>query len=288
MKAKKRPATPVNPPASRKLPDELPTRAPGGYLHRSFVFYGRSGTGKTTVSSTFPGPILHLDVKDSGDDSISDVDKVKVMDIKSWEDFEMAYWWLIAHPGKYKTIVIDTMSQLQQLAIRKVLEDKNKDADRAGDWGVMTKREWGDVAALMKAWIINVRDLPMQTVFIAQDRTFNVGEEDEAAGLEPEVGPGLSPSIAKALNAAVHFIANTFIRRRRVKIKNKDPKRKPGDPKFIEKEKIEFCCRIGPNAIYITKVRKPKHLTPPDVMVNPTYDAFMALMTGSEKSDGKK
>ncbi len=201
------------PPAARDI-EELPVRKPGGHVHRSFVFYGRSGTGKTTVAGTFPGKKLLLDIKDVGDDSLAGIEDLDVMDVKTWDDFELAYWFIKKHPKKYGTLIMDTMSQLQQLAIRKVLEDKNKDADRAGDWGVMTKREWGDVAALMKTWIINLRDLPMQVVFIAQDRVFNVGEEDEAQGLDPEVGPGLSPSIAKCLNAAVHVIGNTFIRRR--------------------------------------------------------------------------
>lgn len=250
-------------------------------MHRSFVFYGRSGTGKTTVFSTFPGRKLLLDVKDVGDDSISDVPDLDVMDIHTWEDFEMAYWWVKRHPKKYQSLGLDTASQLQSLAIKKVLQEKGKDDDRAGDWGVMTKKEWGDVAALMKTWIINLRDLPMEVCFIAQDRVFNVSEEDEAEGLDPEVGPGLSPSVAKHLNAAVHVIANTFIRQRVARVKLKNPPK--GKSPFKEVTRIEFCARLGPNATYITKFRKPKHIEIPSVVVNPTYQDLIAIVKGDKK-----
>ena len=36
----------------------------------SALFYGRSGTGKTTLSATFPKPLLILDIAEKGTDSI--------------------------------------------------------------------------------------------------------------------------------------------------------------------------------------------------------------------------
>lgn len=253
-------------------------RKPGGRTNRSWVVYGRSGTGKTTVFGTFPGRKLLLDVKDVGDDSLSGTADVDVMDVREWNDFETAYWWLKKNPGKYQSLGIDTASQLQSLAIKKVLDDKGKDGDRAGEWGVMTKKEWGAVAELMKAWIIALRDLPMQVCFIAQDRTFNTSEEDETQGLDPEVGPALSPSIAKALNAAVHVVGCTFIRRRVVRVKLKNPPK--GKSPYVDRDKIEFCMRIGPNPVYITKARKAKAIVLPSVVVDPTYDKLIDILTG--------
>ncbi len=275
MKIKKKPA----PPAGRVL-EELPVRKAGeGSMFRSFVFYGRSATGKTTVACSFPGTKLLLDIKDRGDDSVTKVQELDVMDIKSWDDLEMTYWWLLRNKTRYQCIILDTLSQLQQLAIRKVLEEKNKDPENAGQWGVMTMQEWGAVASLMKTWIINFRDLNANVVFIAQDRVFNVSDEGEENGLDPEVGPGLSPSIAKHLNAAVHVIGNTFIRSRTVKVKVKNPQK--GKPKFIEKQRIEYCMRIGPNSTYITKMRKPKDILLPSVLVDPTYEALIAIIQGN-------
>jgi len=179
---------------------------------RSYLLYGRSGTGKTTLAATFPAPLLFLDVGDKGTDSISDVENCFVWDIEDWDNVEIAYYYLKDHPDEFKSVVIDTITGVQQCAIVKVLEEKNKRTDNAGDWGTMTKREWGDVAAKMKEIITNFRDLGDNVVFVAQDRIFNMDGDDNEEILLPEVGPRLSPAVASHMNAAVSVIGNTFIK----------------------------------------------------------------------------
>jgi hypothetical protein len=49
----------------------------------STALYGRSGTGKTTLSASWPKPILYLNIKDNGTDSISDVEDIDVVHIDS-------------------------------------------------------------------------------------------------------------------------------------------------------------------------------------------------------------
>lgn len=242
---------------------------------RSYVIYGRAGTGKTTLASTFPGPILLLDVRDEGTDSIADVEDVDVTEIETWEDFEDTYWYLKENPGLYKTVVVDTITNLQQIAVEDVAARKKKDKRKAGDWGTMTKQDWGNVAQRMKSWLVDYRDLPMETVFLAQDRIFNWDEDgDEEVQLAPEVGPRLMPSVSSAINAAVGVIGCTFIRLKRYHVK------KEGQKKPIEKEKIQYCLRIGPNPVYITKIRKPRKADLPDVIVDPHYEDIIEAIEG--------
>ena len=74
-------------PSPKTKPSELPVRDPGSKQKgRAWVFYGRAGSGKTTLAGSFPGPILVLDCKDDGDDSVSDVTGLKVMDITETQD----------------------------------------------------------------------------------------------------------------------------------------------------------------------------------------------------------
>ena len=254
---------------------------------RSYVFYGQSGTGKTTWAGTFPAPIPLCDIKDRGTDSIVGVDDLDVMEIETWEDLERVYWFLKKNPKKYKTVILDTMSQLQNIVVTAVLEEKGKDAEEAGGWGSMTQKEWGEVAGRMKPMIINLRDLPMDVVFIAQHRVFNLPSEEEMENntsvLAPEVGPALMPSVGKFLNSAVSIIGNTFIQERveerRRMVKNKNPKLKPKEV-IDEVRHIEYCLRVGPNPTYITKVRKGREISLPDVITDPTYEKIMQILRG--------
>jgi hypothetical protein len=241
--------------------------------YRSTVIYGRSNTGKTTLASTWPKPMLFLDIRDRGTDSISDVEGISVFKVESVEDFKKAYWYLKKHPKKYKTVVVDTVSQLQQVAIKERANKSGKNAAKAGEWGTMTKQDWAAVSSLMKEWLVNYRDLQdlgINVVFIAQDRVFNTEDEEDTEGnmIAPEVGPSLSPATAKFLNAAVTIIGNTYIRLR------------PGDKKKGRKEKIQYCLRIGPNPTYVTKMRKKRSVVIPSSIVDPTYDEVMEIIKG--------
>ena len=239
---------------------------------RSWVIYGKSGTGKTTLASTFPKPLLHVDVKDEGTDSIADVSGVFATEVNNWEDFEELYYFLKNHPKKYKTVVIDTVTMLQQLCLEHIKPPK--DGKRVGDWGSMTMRDWGAASGLLKDWIINFRDLPMEVVFIAQEKVAHAGDEDEDPDnmIAPEVGPSVMKSVASVLNAAVSAIGSTFIgvRHRTVKVKGKSK----------EVQQIKYCLRVGPHPIYVTKIRKPRDIEAPAIIENATYEDWVGVIKG--------
>lgn len=239
---------------------------------RSWAIYGRSGAGKTTFAATFPKPILVLDVRDQGTDSINDHDKVDVKDIDSMTDLEDVYYYIKEHPNAYKTVIIDTVTQLQQLFMEEVIGAKKK---RVGDWGSMSRREFGDVAAMMKEWVLNYRNLTaegLEVVFIAQERTSTSEEENPDNMLTPEVGPHVMPSVAVHLNANVSIIGNSFIRLKSTKVKTTN--------KQLIKKTAQYCMRIGPNPIYATKIRKPKDIGVPAFLEDPTYNDIIDLIKG--------
>lgn len=233
------------------------------------LFYGRSGTGKTTLSGTFPKEIILLDFRDKGTSSIRNVPGIKLIRMEEWDFVEGVYWDLKKGGHKYKTVVIDTIDGMQKLAINKVKDDNGKDAMEA-----LSQREWGEVSGMMTQWIFYYRDLPMNVVFLSQERIKNVadGEDEEydEGQIEPEVGPNLMPSVASTLNASVNIIGNTYIRQI---IKREDNK---------TVRKTSFMLRLGPHPFYITKIRKPKEFIVPQAISNPSYEKIMKIVKGEK------
>ena len=224
------------------------------------ALYGRSGTGKTTVAGTAPGPIIFLDVRDKGTDSVRNVLAAKVFLIESWDDIEEAYWYLKENPKGYKTAVLDTVTQLEVMALTKV---KGNDSPNT------SRNQFGAAAGLMKTWILLYRDLDMTVIFNCQDRQKSNGDDTDDGDLAPEVGPYLMPSVVKVLNAAVGIIGQTFIREAEVKIKGK-----------ATRKRIHFSMRLGPNTQFITKIRRDKSLSDieiPAFIDNPTYQKLHDL-----------
>ena len=139
------------------------------------LFYGRSGTGKTTILGSAPKPLLVLDIKEKGIKSIRRQEGAFVVPIELWSEFEEIYWYLKKHPTEYKTVGVDTTSMLQKLAVQEVTKGK----------GAISQRGWGNIAALLQTWIVNFRDLPMHTIFTAQERISrgsDDGDLEEADG----------------------------------------------------------------------------------------------------------
>lgn len=234
------------------------------------LFYGRSGTGKTTLASTFPKKLLLLDFRDKGTDSIKDVPNIDVISIVNWEDIESLYWALKKGDHKYKTVVLDTISGMQDLAIKEVKRENKVDEEDA-----LSRRNWGEVSGMMGQWLMNVRDLPLHIVFLAPDRIKNARDEEEEQSyeegqLEPEVGPAVIPSVARVINAAVKVLGNTYIRQ--------TYKAKEGKRVII----TGYMLRIGPNPFYITKIRSPRNFKTPGSIVNPTFEKIRSIMKGEE------
>lgn len=243
----------------------------------STLLYGESGTGKTALSSTWPKPILVLDIAEKGTKTIRKVKQVEGLLVTQWEDLEEVYWHLYDGPGKgkYKTVTIDQASQLQDLAIDKVRRDKNMK-----DHEPMSQRLWGQASGLMKTWLFNFRELQnlgMHVVFIAHQRQSGGGDEGEDNAIEPTIGARLMPSVASFLNGAVSNIGNTFIRERYIK---------DGKEKI---RKVEYCLRVGPHAVYRSKIRRPPDAGMlPELIVDPTFEKIETLARGESLTNKVK
>lgn len=229
----------------------------------SLLVYGRSGTGKTAFASTFPKPMLLLDIREKGTDTIAQVEGIDVLQVLGWDDIESVYWYLKSGKSKYKTVVIDQITQMQDLAMEKVRKEEGKE-----EFDLLSKKDWGAISGLMKTWLFHYRDLVeegINVVFVAHERS-TVSDDSVEDQIDPSIGARLMPSLASAVNGAVSVIGNTFIREEFT-----------GHDKVRE---VKYCLRIGPHAYYTTKIRRPVEFVAPEYIVNPTFEKVSRIIRG--------
>lgn len=237
------------------------------------LIYGRSGTGKTTLFATWPTPALLLNISDDGIGSVKKIKGLDVVDVKDLDHLDRLYNKLRDGEHKYRTVGIDTITKLQDMIVQSKISDDGR--NRRVDFGTLSRKDWGDVAGTLKEKLTDFRDLSkakgMNVIFLAQDRVFNGGEEDEGTE-DLHIGPAVSPSVKSAVCAMVNLVANTFIREKKTK------KEVNGKRTIIKR--MQYCLGIGPSALYIRKFRKDKDVVLPDYIVDPSYDAINETLEG--------
>lgn len=242
--------------------------------------YGKSGTGKTTFWSSFPGPILCLLC--SGSDkpgelrSIDAATRRKIHPVVLGSSSEVQD--LVEHQrggAGYATVVLDHASGLQDLVLKEVLGLKEIPAQLS--WGLATQQQYGQVALQMKERLRALLNLDCNVVIVAQERDFdNDGNSDV---IMPYVASALSPSVVGWLNPACDYICQTFIRSKTRVVTSKIGT-KELHTKEVIKGQVEYCLRTSPDPVYTTKFRVPKGFTLPDVIVDPTYEQLIAIING--------
>lgn len=233
------------------------------------LFYGPNGTGKTTIAGTFPGPRLILDINERGTRALAGTVDSKKRFIDTFDMFQMAYWFLKSGNHPFKTVVLDNVTTLQELAMKFVM-GKEADFDASKDMDMPTKRDWGGLSQVMKRWLIDFRNLPMNVVFIAQEKKTN---DDDLESDEVSVFPQVSGSVRAILGAAVDVIGRTYT------------------TETVDEEgksHLKFCMRILPNSRYMAKVRLPIGAVAPPSIVNPNYAALQKIMSGQWQPKSKK
>lgn len=230
------------------------------------ILYGPSGSGKTTLAATWPKPLLLVNIKDDGIGSIKKVKGVDVVDVFTYEDLEEVRDALHTGKTKYKTVVLDTITQLQDILVQEKIGGKDGFQKRVS-FGTLKRGDWGDIAGLVKSLLLDFRnlagDLGINVIFLAQQRVFNAGEDDDVAGIQPEIGPGVSPSIKNSVCASVNIVANTYIDEKLIK--------KEVNGKKKTERRMDYCLGLGPSAVYTRKVRADREQDVPDHIVDPTY-----------------
>lgn len=143
----------------------------------SLLVHGEAKSGKSTLGSSSPKPCLYIDIE--GGTRFLDIKAVKwdpkteappkaddswdtaVVTVRDYDDAIKAYEWLKAGKHDFQSVVIDSISELQQRLVDKVT---NRDQAKLQDWG--------DILRKFMGFLRDMRDLtehptkPVQSVLL--------------------------------------------------------------------------------------------------------------------------
>lgn len=269
------------------------------------LVWGDQGTGKTRFGTTFPGPVLAIDVGEKGYIAFKKEAKAGKLDVTEIEDFQQlldTLLYLRDHETKYKTIILDSMTGLSNMAIMSFLESKGKkiSLETAKKWGSLTQSDYGEIANKVKPLLNTIKDLEMNVVFTAHSKSevkereskndsIEATVEDESGLLEeieaiksgkkemkalidlksiPIYVPNISRSIGQTLMAGVDYIFHSFI--------------DATGPEPI------YGIHVGPNPYFLTKARLAEGIKAPAFIADPTYQKVRAMVDGDMEPENVK
>jgi len=233
------------------------------------LVYGKSGTGKTEFGSTFPTPILHIDIKEKGTDTIMGKSGIKTVRLENWQDAEDVYWYLHDERPSFQSIILDQCTGLQYLGMDDIRKKKKK-----SNTELFTRQMWGQLSGALKTHLEQYKDLSeyYNICFLAHERAFDSGSDEDEEVLDPNIGARMMPSVGSFLAGACDVIGQTFIREEYQK-----------DDKGKDKRVVQYCMKLGPHAFYTTKIRRPRVFgPPPDYIVDPSYQKLRDVMSGKD------
>jgi len=229
-------------------------------ITKTFLFYGKSGTGKTTLSGTFPKP-LFLDINENGTASV-DNQEAMVVSIKKYDDFNEFMMNIDEYYNKLKwaTLVIDTIGKLQELNLNFLAKG-----------GKITINNYGDSTNEMQQVILKLISHSTQNnyylIFNAHERDNTTSDEETGEILNPSVMAQLTPKLSEWLHATVSLAGHT-----RIFEKKNDLGQSQG---------MFYCIKIGADPVFKTKVRIPKDRMKANIIANPSCEKLMSVLNGT-------
>lgn len=231
-----------------------------------WVIYGKSGSGKTEFLSSFPKPLLYLQIGDDGANTISTVEGIDALPVSNIAELKQALQEarLDSH---YATVAVDTFSLMVN---EWVDENATKKSKR------MTQQMWGDLKTEQEEVIKSASILAkIKNVVLTCHEVM-----DTIEGYEEEITPDARPSLSKGARTYLEAMANFGIH---LSVAQKEKDLPDGSTRVVT---VHFA-HIGSNPYYWVKTQKPSSIKLPDTVVNPTYSKIMKLLKEGKKKNGE-
>lgn len=225
-----------------------------------WVLYGKSNSGKTHVASTFPKPLLYLQIGDDGSNTIAHVEGISAIPISSVKELKDIAKELLKDK-KYVTVVVDTFSLMVNEWTDQNVISKNKK---------MTQQLWGELKTETEEVIKAMHKVAKRHIVVLTCHE----STDAIEGMEDEIAPDIRPSVSKGARTYLEGMANYGIHTTKIT--------KEVTKGNSTKEIVKYAADIGPNPYYWTKLQIDPSIKVPKRIINPTYDKFMEIIGAVE------
>lgn len=237
------------------------------------VVYGRSGTGKTTFSGTFPKPLLHIVCSSIGLNESIPLAKIDgIYDFLLEKGEELLEIPTIVEEMSFKTVVLDHATGLQDLILKEILGVE--EIIQQKNFGMVTQAQYGQLTFQMKQILYKLLSCNCNVVVVSQEKEIVV--DDVSGLLTPYVSTALTPSVSSWLHAAADFVLHTYIKQKTSKVATKVGKSEVEIEKAVSG--YSFCIHIAPNPVFVTKIRTQEQKELPEYIENPTYEKLLELV----------
>ena len=224
-----------------------------------WVLYGKSNSGKTWIASTFPKPLLYLQIGDDGLNTIANVEGIRVITIDNVSDLKDVAEELM-DDTKYKTVVCDTFS----LVVNEWTSEKV-----IGKGKRMTQQLWGDLKTDQEELIKLMHKLARKRIVVLTCHE----STDAIVDMGDEITPDVRPSVSNGARTYLEGMANYGIHTTKIV--------KEVTKGNVTKEMVKYAADIGPNPYYWTKLQVDPSIKIPKRIINPSYEKFMEIISPS-------
>jgi hypothetical protein len=137
----------------------------------NMLIYGEPGAGKTVFAGSADdvpemSPVLVIDVE-GGTFSLRDFyPNIESVRVRSMDDIQFVYAALVENPSRYKTVVLDSLTEIQKIIMQSIMKKVVED-DPERDPEVPSIREWGKSGEQVRRVVRAFRDLECHTIFTA-------------------------------------------------------------------------------------------------------------------------